>query len=1183
MSLPADPKSDLQKAIKSRGAIIVAGTGVSIAATNNHPQASWTGLLKSGLERLKKHRLMSAKDSAAYLRLLDGPPETVQFIATAQAITRKMSADMLSEWLKETIGSIKACDHQVLDALEEIRRCGNILATTNYDGLLLEGRPGLSAVTWKDKTAFLSAHRHRWTEHVLFLHGYWDAPESVILDERSYQEITRELSYRDDLTAVWRTSTWIYVGCGENGLSDPDIGLLLELYGKRARDDHHWDFCLVRNADKDRLQRYFNEKGHNICAVGFGENHGDLPGYLRSLLPPPFVGPPHVPLVSVPVVAAHSGGTHPSIPEPPAFYAESDYIGRNTFIGRAAQLQVLSDWAMPSDKTTVLLFEAIGGNGKSMLTWEWAKDEDGKHASTVREWAGRFWYSFYEKGAVMRDFCQHALAYMLRQPLETFEKSPMDALRKTLVAQLHERPWLLVLDGLERVLVAYHRIDAAEVADEEVNRPTDKILDREPCDAILDEDTDLLRALTGAAPSKILISSRLVPRALLNASGLPLPGVRPLELPGLDEADAEALLCCCGVKGSSDDIRYYLKNYCANHPLTIGVLAGLINSHGPHCGDFDGWVADPAYGAGLNLASLDLIQSRNHILRAALDALEPASRQLLSILALLGNAVDYETVAAFNPHLPSQPEEVENPRSPETDWRWERRTDDEKRVMRTKYEADLAKRKDYEQAMRAWRDSPALNDAPKKLGNTLRDLEQRGLLQWDGRTKRYDLHPVVRGVAAGGMKAEEKERHGLRVVDHFSSQPHNPYEEAKTMADVENGLHVVRTLLKLGHYQQAVDAYRGDLANALGINLEAYEEILSLLRPFFPAGWDVLPKDMNASDASYLANAAAIALDCRREHQKALGAYGACLRVDLESENWTEGGTRLRNISTTLSNQNLLARGLRMDGIALDLANVCGDDRGIFKSLLWLFVDHSLLGQWREAEATWRRLDSMGRKWPRQAYGQGQAEYLFAGFQFWQGTLQESHLIAATTLAEQDGNRMTLRTLHRLRGNWRMEQGEWALAAESFLYAVTMARESRLVDEASETGLILAKHHLGLLAEDVARNEAERLGKLLDPAHRTLALLWLAIGDSELAKHHALAAYRNAWADGEPYVYRYELTKATELLEKMKVPIPQLPPYDPAKDEPFPWEAEVRAIIERLRAEKEAKENGKNSQGSESA
>ena len=83
--------------------------------------------------------------------------------------------------------------------------------------------------------------------------------------------------------------------------------------------------------------------------------------------------------------------------------------------------------------------------------------------------------------------------------------------------------------------------------------------------------------------------------------------------------------------------------------------------------------------------------------------------------------------------------------------------------------------------------------------------------------------------------------------------------------------------------------------------------------------------------------------------------------------------------------------------------------------------------------------------------------------------------------------------------------------------------------------------------------------------------LWQAIGDTEQAKHHALAAYKNAWADGEPYVDRYELTQTTELLRQMNVPIPNLPPYDPAKDEKLPWENEVRAAIEKLRAEKEAK------------
>ena len=49
-----------------------------------------------------------------------------------------------------------------------------------------------------------------------------------------------------------------------------------------------------------------------------------------------------------------------------------------------------------------------------------------------------------------------------------------------------------MLDGLERVLVAYNRFDAAEIPDEVANRPTDQIAHRDPCAAIRPEDDDLL-------------------------------------------------------------------------------------------------------------------------------------------------------------------------------------------------------------------------------------------------------------------------------------------------------------------------------------------------------------------------------------------------------------------------------------------------------------------------------------------------------------------------------------------------------------------------------------------------------------------------------------------------------------------------------------------------------------------
>ena len=218
--------------------------------------------------------------------------------------------------------------------------------------------------------------------------------------------------------------------------------------------------------------------------------------------------------------------------------------------GRPVQLETLNTWARPSDPHAVLLFEAIGGIGKSMLTWEWTTH----HAIRARpDWAGRFWYSFYEKGAVMADFCRRALAYMTGWPLANFRSKKAFEVAELLIRHLQAAPWLLILDGLERVLVAYHRFDAAQVADEEAGAG-DQISKRDPCAAIRNEDNDLIRAFAGAAPSKILLTSRLVPSVLLNPSGLPIPGVLHERLPGLRPADAEALL----------SLRYYWRLH--GHP-----------------------------------------------------------------------------------------------------------------------------------------------------------------------------------------------------------------------------------------------------------------------------------------------------------------------------------------------------------------------------------------------------------------------------------------------------------------------------------------------------------------------------------------------------------------------------------------------------------------------------------------
>jgi hypothetical protein len=875
----------------------------------------------------------------------------------------------------------------------------------------------------------------------------------------------------------------------------------------------------------------------------------------------------HLDAVSTPAPTAAD-----PIPAPPAFYAEPAYIGSHNFVGRQAQLDVLNDWAVPADPHPVLLFDAIGGSGKSMLTWEWTT----KHATQVRaDWAGRFWYSFYEHGGVMADFCRRALAYITREPLESFRKMKTPELGERLLHHLQVRPWLLVLDGLERVLVAYHRFDAAEVPDEAANQPTDQIAKRDPCAAIRPEDDDLLRALAAAAPSKLIVTSRLVPRVLLNPASQAIPGVLRVSLPGLRPVDAEALFRSCGVTGDSQAIQNYLKSQCDCHPLVTGVLAGLINDYLPDKGNFDAWAADPDGGGRLNLADLNLVQKRNHILKAALDALPETSRQLLSTLALLSEAVDYPTLSALNPHLPEKPAKVDEPRGPKSLPRWKRRSDADRKQAQQEYQVAIQRRKEYEQAVKARLQSPEFLTAPRELANTVHDLQRRGLLQYDSHARRYDLHPVVRGIAAGGLRPEERDSYGQRVVGHFSQKAHSPYEQAETLEDVRDGLHVVRTLLKMGRCQQACDAYCGALARALLFNLEANAEILSLLRPFFPQSWATLPNAVDEIGGSYLANDAGLALQGTGERVEALAAYGAVLAGYLRSANWPSMHTVLTNVSQVLGAQNRPAQQDRCLLLGLSLATLVGDDETIFRIRLERFAQLAAIGQWEDAQAIWDLLGPMGRSWERAIYLPGNAEWIYALFHFWQGDLSEELLARAEQLAQTGKSRAIIRNLHSLRGQWNLERGEWALAAESLREAVSMARAVGQTDAPAETRLALAQFQFGQLADP--RREAEQLASARWVSNRALADLWLAIGDREQAKKHALAAYKWAWADGEPYVQRYELNRARALLEKLGAEIPNLPPYDPAKDEKLPWEDEVASAIEKLRAEKEAKNREKES------
>ncbi len=594
----------------------------------------------------------------------------------------------------------------------------------------------------------------------------------------------------------------------------------------------------------------------------------------------------------------------------------------------------------------------------------------------------------------MVDFCRHALAYMTGEPLAAFEKKKARELTPLLLSQLQERTWLIVLDGLERVLVAYNRIDAAQLRDEEAGE-RDVIADRDPCAAIRPEDDDLLRLLTTAVNSKLLLTSRLVPRVLLNSASQPIPGVLRVALPGLRPADAEAFFRACGVTGDSRAIQAYLKTNCDCHPLTVGALAGLVTHYLPARNDFDRWVADPSGGARLNLGELDLVQKRNHILRASIETLQPASLNVLSIIAMLSQSVDYETLEAI-----ALAPVAHGSRPPSQ-----------------RIKSLNAQRQRDERAARV----QVSETERRSLVAAIGDLERRGLLQYDAQAQHYDLHPVVRAFVSRGLASDEKETLGQRVVDYFSSRPHSPFEHAETLEDVRDGLHMVRTLIEMGKLQRAVDMYKGALAHSLLFNLEASAELVALVRPFFSEGWGKLPTGVDKASAGVLGSHLSVAFSALGLTKEQFTVQTNVLLLNIENRDWPNLCTQLLNLSVLYRDVSRLATMSLCAGLALEVATLIDDPASLFVSRLNYFEGLAVRGSWREAEAIWALLESMGRAWKRHLYREGEAEALYAHCRFWQGLLQEEDISRAEALAKRGRSRGVERWIKQLRGSWQVQ------------------------------------------------------------------------------------------------------------------------------------------------------------------
>ncbi len=313
----------------------------------------------------------------------------------------------------------------------------------------------------------------------------------------------------------------------------------------------------------------------------------------------------------------------PTLPQP---YFAHPYPLQVNFTGRIAERQVLTDWLV-NDERPILTLVAIGGMGKSSLSWYWLQNDVDHQALD-----GVFWWSFYEGEASFSKFLDEALIYISSHTIDPADlPSNYDKVR-TLVNLLQQHRILLILDGFERQLRAYSNLSAAYQHDDTADETT-------KARACIDPNTvRLLRTLV-ASPirAKVLITTRLMVRNLEDRTSTPLANCHKEELKALHPDDAVKFMLDQGVtKGSRTEIGSVCGSY-GFHPLSLRLLSGVI-------------ARDKRSPSDINVAPhhdvhADIIANQHHVLEIAYNSLSDELKLLLSRIAAFRNPMEYDTLA----------------------------------------------------------------------------------------------------------------------------------------------------------------------------------------------------------------------------------------------------------------------------------------------------------------------------------------------------------------------------------------------------------------------------------------------------------------------------------------------------------------------------------------------------------
>ncbi|MCC7208382.1 MAG: hypothetical protein IT323_13825 [Anaerolineae bacterium] len=863
------------------------------------------------------------------------------------------------------------------------------------------------------------------------------------------------------------------------------------------------------------------------------------------------------------VAALHAVGDIPAAPEP---YIAHPYtlIPPGQVAGRAHEMDLLTEWATATDHNVrIMNVVAIGGMGKSAMTWKWFNETAPQVLPSL---AGRMWWSFYESDAHFENFIIRALAYVTGAPEDEIREITAPEREEELLDILDREPHLIVMDGIERILIAYARLDAARLDDDRLDEETANVvagaIGLPPgAEASMFSPNRLrkaadpragafLRRLAGVRASRILVSTRLYPADLQRLTGHPLAGSFAIFLTGLDDADALALWRKMGNSGEDGQL-LPIFNAMSNYPLLIRALGGAVAHFRPAPGDFAAWRrAHPDFDP-LAVAP-DLVKA--HVMDVALQGLNDAQRRTLELIAAFRMPCYFDALSTL---LVKQPDGEKDGN--------EGKDGKNGKGALGGLMARFTGGRGGDGAGRLAAQARFADDS--ELDDALAELETRGLLGWDRRANRYDLHPIVRAVAWAAL--DERSQRGLfeRLNAHFGALPAVRLEDVRSIDDLTGAIELFSTLVGLEKYDEAFAVYSERLHLPMLRRLSANVRRIELLEALFPDGLDQMPRLGAQGAQARCLNALALAYHATGQPRRSAEMYVRAATLAERDANLKNVVVALGNLSDTLRLTGDLRAADAAASRALLIARTIGDRAGEALSLQFAALVHMLRGQRQDAQVALARALRIHRAQHNvQVEGVCEAMLAQAALLRDQPGAARDHADRAWALADHAHYEMDYVRAARVQGLAALALGDLERASERLNLALTRARAANAVEYELDCVVALADLMRQRGEHKAARNALEDVwGPATDgpyriahaDAYNVLTRLERDLGNISQAEQTANAAYYLSWCDGEPYAYQRGLDAARTHVNALGMTLPDdLPPFDAEAYGPF-MEAEL--------------------------